>query len=231
VHANLTHEAGKDALQHWLSGQFKALQEGHIGPEDLSINVPIKVDQAIHDLLTAYGKQNQTKLRIWNAVLREVESSSVLLSIIAARFQSHSPANWNTTEPGCLSIFGMKATTTGILSHGPMLVRSRDSAGMCHKILCQKRDDNFADYRRSAHVKKSRRGLQQEKMVAGNKYDDWEVVWSQAGAITGFHVGGFTSGRFLRVISGVKVLCACPCSANNWEVFKQNYRNMHELLE
>jgi hypothetical protein len=233
MHANPTYEAGKEALGYWLSGQFEPLHEGYVGPGNFSLEAPIEFDQLMEDSLIAYGKRARTSMRIWNGVERKLEDAKLFLRMVSSRFQSQSTAYGNTNEPRCLSVFGMKATKTenGILASGPMLLQSTDSAGNSHKIVCQKRDEKFTNYWKPAAARRSKRVSDREVMIETKECDDWEFLYSQAGAISSFHLDSSRSGRFLHMISGVKVLCACPCSAKNWQVFQQYYRNMHDLGE
>lgn len=231
MHANPTYEAGKEALELWLSGRFGALQEGYVGPGNFRLEAPIELDQILEDTLIAYGKRERTRLRIWNGVLRKVEDASMFLRILSSRFQSQSTPCGNANEPQCLSVFGMKATKKGVLACGPTLLQSTDSAGTSHEIVGQKRGEKFANYWRPLAARKSERRLDHGVMTEANECDDWEFVYSQAGAISGFHLDSSTSGRLLHMISGVKVLCACPSSPRSWQVFKQYYKNMHDLRE
>src|SRR5208282_5062710 len=132
MEANPTYEAGKEALELWMSGKFSALEEGYVGPEDFSLKSPMKRGHALEDFLIAYVKRNRTKLRIWNGVERKVGDASMVFGILSSRFQSQP-----TDEPRCLSVFGMKATEKGILDCGPMLLQSTGSDGISHKIVCQ----------------------------------------------------------------------------------------------
>ena len=213
------------------NGQFSALGEGYVGPENFTLQTSIELDHVLEDSLIAYEKRERTRLRIWNGVLQKVEAANIFLRILSSRFQSQSTICRNVDEPCCLSIFGMKVTKKGILACGPKLLQSTDSDGISHKVMCQKQDQKFAHYSTSPPARKSQRRLDLGVKMEVNECNDWELVYSQGGAISGFHLDSSGSGRLLHIIKGVKILCACPCSPCNWQVFKQYYKNMHNLQE
>lgn len=232
LRADPPYGAGKEALELWLSDQFEVLQEGYVVPESFRVKTPIHLAQVIEDFVSAYSQRNVTTLRIWNGARRQKEDGNAFLpKIIASRFASQSTPYGNTDEPRCVSVYGMKASKKGILRCEPMLLGSTDSTGK-YEIVCQRRCERIGNYQKSLPVRKSQRLSDQGvTMKAKEQCDDWEFVYSQPGAITGFHLDSSRSGRFLHMIQGVKVLCACPCSPRNWEVFKQYYKNMHDLRE
>ena len=87
VNVNMAYEAGTKALELWLSGQFSAL-ERYVSPGDFNLEVPIELDHVLQDSLIAYGKQNQTRLRIWKEVLQKVKDASMFLHILSPCFRS-----------------------------------------------------------------------------------------------------------------------------------------------
>jgi hypothetical protein len=226
-----TYELGRKALMLWLNSGFAALEDGYVGTANFKVKIPIQLEHVLEDSWIAYERRDRTKLRIWNGVLRKVEDPTMFLRILSSHFfQSQSITAENPDEPSCLSVFGMKATK-GILTCQPMLLESTDSKGISHKIVCQKRHQKFANYMRISAIRKSQRTSNQETKREANEEDDWELIYSQSGAISGFHLDSSGSGRFLHQILGVKVLCACPCSPKNWQAFQPYYKNMNDLCE
>lgn len=231
MNANPSYKSGKETLRLWLNSGFPALDEGYVDDGNFKLETPIRLDDVLLDSWIAYEKRDRTKLRIWNGVLREIEDPGIFLRILSFRFfQGQSITAENPNESSCLSVFDMKATKKGILTFQPMLLESIDSYGSSHKIVCQKKDQKFVEYSRIFGARKSQRISTQVKREASAD-DDWELVYSQKGAISGFHFDSSGSGRFLHLILGTKVLCACPCSPSNWEVFQPYYKNMHGLQE
>src|SRR5215471_21714427 len=115
INPNPMYETGKKALELWLSGQFGALEEGYVGPADFSLQAPIELGRVLEDSLVAYGKRERSRLRIWNGAQRKIEDANMFLRILSSRFQRPSMTSENAVEPYCLSIFGIKATKSGIL--------------------------------------------------------------------------------------------------------------------
>ena len=228
-----TYDAGKKTLHIWLSGQFDALREGHVDSGDFSSKNPIEPRHAIDDLFYVHTRKDRPKLRIWNGVQRRVEDPAIFprMFVESRHFKKQSNTPDGSGKPQCLSIFGTKASNRGILSCKPTLHKITDSRGISHEVVCQKRNQNFVEYNRPPALRKSGRRAAQEMMNERKACDDWELVYSQAGAISGFHVDSSGSGRFLHMISGVKVVCACPPSPRNWLIFQRYYKNMPDVRE
>lgn len=174
--------------------------------------------QIIQDMSSAGTKS--PKLRWWDS-----EKGQETKGIDYVTFTERLFPGTSTSNQSPLTALGFKATDKGILSCAPFNpVHFLKSHGITA----------VAAARRPLQAPPRREGTRSAdkstfEATLLETQPDFELVFSEPTAITGYHIDSFICGSWHYGLTGTKVLYSVPPTEKNWSIFKNNYLNMAPL--
>ena len=203
---------GKNALEVWLSGDYQSISatsDSRLGSSKV-FDEKVLYSDVVRDLDSA-----RTKFTLWDSTNNCLDLNADRDQFIERRFVKEEDSK-------CKTAFDIKATPKGVLRRSPHLPERYD--------ISNNKVETVVDRRHKSHHKpSSKQNLRKRQSTAEelSAQPDWEMVISETGAITGFHIDSHGTGALIHQLFGVKVLCACPATVNNWKVFETYYLNIH----
>lgn len=216
-----TWAAGRKALTNWLRRPYPSLRVS----ARMTTENPVQGDilewkHILADITVAARSGGDAKLRLWNCATNSTDLTTARHDLTANLISTPSAETCPRT-----AFFGAKEDTDGgALASCKLKVPSASvEEGVEIRFAVEKMETDGKrpreeGSRRSTRLKES--GAHDTQDIA---CDNWVVVVSNAGAISGFHIDNHGSGAFIHVAVGVKVLASCPCTTKNWELFRQHY--------
>jgi len=204
-----TWKNGKDALQVWLNGTYP--------PIKASFKLSSIFQEVVRpaDVFSDLSHATDRKFRLWDSV-----------DNCSAPTASPDDFKNRLIDPGipshCMTAFGIQASPNGVLKGKPVIPKVRD--------LENKPVQTVGDrcWPKPYHIPTSdRKRLPRQKRMTNRDVRKpqhlWELVVSEAGGITGFHIDSHGTGGLISQLVGTKVICSCPPTAHNWAIFKDYY--------
>jgi len=119
---------------------------------------------------------------------------------------------------------GVKVTDNGVMACNPLDLRSfLQSRGITASVATIESGPTVV----SKSCRTSKRSKTQ--VTKSTSRLDYELVVSEAAAITGYQIDSFLAGSWHYGLIGTKIVFSFPLTAKNWDLFKDHYFEMPPL--
>ena len=188
-----TYDAGLQALEVWLGSGYPSLSKAALSVTGTSQSFAGK-PVCLSDILVDMAQPR--RLHVWNSAECSKSEITRANSFIGSMFQCSS-----LSASQGLTALAIRATDKGVLSCNPQVPTQYTDRGQTIPFV-------YSEHK-ATKVSKTQ--------------PLWEAIVSQPAAVTSFHIDSHGSGHYILQISGTKVICACPCTPQNWEIIKPYY--------